>query len=879
MKRFCTECSEKIMDGNNFCTNCGKPAGKKQTEQRAEKQNFFKSLRKKKLFVPVIAGMGVFIVVFISFFVVINPGGIKGKKIKDGIVEAGGISIKADIANGEAALRIEKASDIEVENGAVTDVAVIEYKEIADKDVTVSIPVDEKNDDKLYMMGIGTEVYNRKGNVERIYRYYDAKINNNIATITFNLKEELEDDIYFSQTKNSTGKRPKCLSTSVLYKKWAAKDIAGEGHFRIIYPQKYKYEKSEHDFMQDDEVLKLMNVFEDIYDVYINDYDYEYKKREAYPLDIIIEKIGEEDGFFRRGVNIDYAYITINSNLFWAKNINKSELDKGKISDKIKSVFAHEFFHFVQANYYNPYANSTWFGEATASYFEGLYMPGFMDSLGSLNDNWKKVYQGLFPSSDSGDEGYARMPLIEFWVKKKDKKPDFIRQIYKAGSPFTHSGWTEQITKKLGMKPNDYVVEFYCDLLMQKIRSYKSPDEIYYAAIKSSKYGINVDGVCTVSEVPFPEYNDIKDKLTSKNPLKLTDIEVTVPSYGAKLVALDMLTTITAKNQYPDGSFLIIKHSNECEVKIIEIDKNAGKNTILTNDEISDIKKKIGHGYTYLLLVVSLKDNEIGSNVQIYVQEKDKTEKIDALKIIPDTASGYQGVISKVLGDKGSLKTIQDPSDKDKFIISVNGASVTEKGVKPKNDEAYTTWSKNYKINSLMVKGTSVAGGECSISANISYKDHSEDVEKSVGDYFNVEEYKISDSTCNVRIEGTGKMSIMQTYDKKHGNYKKMTMVFDSVKTTGTGNYKKTYKSIHPDKPELNKSEVLSDNNYSINSNEPVVLSFVESSNVNNQNTSTPKNINQNPPLDTSGIDGISDIPSDEYDEYVKALEERLKKD
>ena len=42
----------------------------------------------------------------------------------------------------------------------------------------------------------------------------------------------------------------------------------------------------------------------------------------------------------------------------------------------------------------------------------------------------------------------------------------------------------------------------------------------------------------------------------------------------------------------------------------------------------------------------------------------------------------------------------------------------------------------------------------------------------------------------------------------------------------------------------------------------------VDSSNINNQN----------PPLDTSGIDGISDIPSDEYDEYVKALEERLKK-
>lgn len=36
---------------------------------------------------------------------------------------------------------------------------------------------------------------------------------------------------------------------------------------------------------------------------------------------------------------------------------------------------------------------------------------------------------------------------------------------------------------------------------------------------------------------------------------------------------------------------------------------------------------------------------------------------------------------------------------------------------------------------------------------------------------------------------------------------------------------------------------------------------------------------NQNPPLDTSGIDGISDIPSDEYDEYGKALEERLKKE
>jgi len=66
----------------------------------------------------------------------------------------------------------------------------------------------------------------------------------------------------------------------------------------------------------------------------------------------------------------------------------------------------------------------------------------------------------------------------------------------------------------------------------------------------------------------------------------------------------------------------------------------------------------------------------------------------------------------------------------------------------------------------------------------------------------------------------------MQTYDDKHGNYKKMTLNFDSIKVTGTSNHKNTFDTIHPNNPEANSSEVLSDKNEQIDRNESMVLSF-----------------------------------------------------
>lgn len=834
MKNFCSQCGVKLVDGNSFCVNCGKSIGRKSTEQIehtapvAERPNVAKTLKKKKLFMPAIAVMAFFISAAILFFVFTSRAGLKGTKIKDGFVAVEGISIKSDIANGEAALSIEKANNSEVANGAVTDIAVIEYKELADKEITISIPADYKNNkNDHYMIGIGTEVYSLKGSVERLYRYYDVTIENKSATLTFNIKNELADTVYFAQSKNDTGKRPRVLSTAALYKKWAAKDITGKGHFRIFYPQKYEYKGAEQDFMTHDETVKLMSVFEEIYDSYVNDYNYEYHKREDYPMDIHIEDLGETDGYFRRGLDIDNAYIALNTRHFWRENKKTSDLDHGKVTNRIKSLFAHEFFHFVQANYYNPYTTSTWFGEATASYFESLYLPEYMDSIDVMNNNWKKVYDGIFPASDGADEGYARMPVIEFLVNKKGGKPDFIREIYKTDTPLTHNGWTTHIIKNLDMKVTDYAVEFYSDLITKKVRSYKNPAQIYDAAIISSKDILDVSGVCIASKVYFPNYDDIKVQLTKDKQVELTEIKVGVPSFGARLIALDMLANVTAQDKYPNGSFLKIKHSNECDVKIVEIDQNTGKNTILQNDEIPDIKKKIGHGYTYLLLVVSLKAKETDNSVQIYVHGKVQDETINTLRIIPNSFTIHEEAISKVLSKTGILKTTHDVSNEKLFNYSIKGASVTEKSDTKKSSDGYTLGSKNYTINGLTIKGSPVTGGECSITASISYNSHSENVEISKGDYFNVEEHKNSDSTYNTTIAGKGRVTIMQTYDNKIGNYKKMTLRFDQVKITGTKNNKQTYKSIHPNKPELNKSEVVSDKNDPIHSDDPVILSFI----------------------------------------------------
>lgn len=650
---YCGKCGKEAAPGNRFCCKCSavlqqqvqqpilnqpQPAAVRQTPPQALPVSGIYSAAakpikrgKRKALVAILCSAAALVIIAVVLLFVLPGlnGGINGEKIKEGMIEAEGIVVKSDIPDGTAALVVEPVDDDAFEGNAVSAAAVINYSEEVHIPVTLSLPM-YKNDGGLYMMAVGVELYGTGGEITTVYNYYDVVIEGDIATASFIPAAELADEIYFA-SGTDTGLRPPWIRTrAVILSKTrmvaTSKDTLT--HFLLTYPR-FFYGK---DYFTSDQLIALFNIFEENFDSYQLDYLYQYNKRTSYPLDIYIESGLGSDGCFRRGANINYATITLNSNIFGANNVWKFNPTTGGDVTKVKSVFAHEFFHFVQANYYNPYANCEWFGEATASYFESLHYDGRLDQIHDVNDNWKKLYDGIFPPSDTADHGYGRMPLIEFLVNKLDGDPEFIRNVYNTDSPLTLAGWRDVIIDKTGLSPVDYAEEFYCALLLKEIKSYVEPSALYWNTFsKTPPKGVietDVSGVCSLLNVKIPDFAKVQATLEQKGELKLADTTVTVPAFGARLVALDMLANSTALEKYPKELMLAAKAGTGCSVQLLEINTNNETTVILSDATAVDLKNKVGHGYLYMALVISLSDSAQDYKLQVYAQTKETQEYV-----------------------------------------------------------------------------------------------------------------------------------------------------------------------------------------------------------------------------------------------------------
>lgn len=192
--------------------------------------------------------------------------------------------------------------------------------------------------------------------------------------------EVLSENVRFISSSD-TGVRPSWLRTNIAIFSVSEKVATGpEGstHFRLTYP---RYRAGQDYFSQDD-LVGLFDLFEDIFDMYQDVYGYKYASRTEYPVDVYIVPLGREGGTgcSRRVFSLNSATITLNSRLFY--------LGKDKVFDpaagrlwRVPGVFAHEFFHFVQANYVSPGSSCLWSDEATATYHESLIRSGTLDHI------------------------------------------------------------------------------------------------------------------------------------------------------------------------------------------------------------------------------------------------------------------------------------------------------------------------------------------------------------------------------------------------------------------------------------------------------------------------------------------------------------------
>lgn len=566
--------------------------------------------RRKKL---LIAGLGSAVVVIAVVAVLLvllltgggpdGPGEVAGEKIKGRVAQVGGVVMRADIPDGSAALTVAPVSKDLFEGNAASDVATIEYTEPVERPVTISIPVNE-NDGGLYKMGVGSEVYGLNGEPTTLYRFYDVEISAGVATATFVPAEVLEAQVRFISSSD-VGTRPYWLRTTTALFSVGEKVASGPDgttHFRFTYPKKYKDGR---EYLSQDELVALFDLFEDVFDMYQTQYQYQYAARTKYPIDIYAQPLGESgDGFYSQWGSVDNGYITLNTRLFYTAGKKEFDPDAGRLG-RLPGTFAHEFFHLVQANYTDQRSASTWFDEATATYFESLMNSGTLDAIDTMG-NWKRIYDGIFPPSDTAEHGYARMPLIEF-LAGKTGDPDFIRGAYSDHS----SGWEQTIVNETQLDPADYAVEFYSDLLQQRLTTYRSPAGLFWDTVNSDadpeglQEELNRDttGVCSLWRVEIPEFAKAEARLEQQGEVLLGTAGVKVPAYGARLFAVQLFTNMTILEAYPDEVEIhVVTDTPGCELRLLEI---RGQESVFLDDGvIVDPKSKIGHGYDYLALAV-----------------------------------------------------------------------------------------------------------------------------------------------------------------------------------------------------------------------------------------------------------------------------------
>ena len=194
--------------------------------------------------------------------------------------------------------------------------------------------------------------------------------------------------------------RPQWLRTTTALFSVGEKVVSGPDgttHFRFAYPKKYKDGR---EYLSQDELVALFDLFEDVFDMYQTQYQYQYAARTKYPIDIYAQPLDESgDGFYSQWGSVDNGYITLNTRLFYTAGKKEFDPDAGRLG-RLPGTFAHEFFHLVQANYTDQRSASTWFDEAAATYFESLMNSGTLDAIDSMG-NWKRIYDGIFPPSDT----------------------------------------------------------------------------------------------------------------------------------------------------------------------------------------------------------------------------------------------------------------------------------------------------------------------------------------------------------------------------------------------------------------------------------------------------------------------------------------------
>ena len=258
---------------------------------------------------------------------------------------------------------------------------------------------------------------------------------------------------------------------------------------------------------------------------------FETKDREDWPFEVFITKMASEegdgtvgqDGVYIPGWTIDGGTINLNAKLF------KNDYTSKTVNREIYSTMAHELFHFIQNCYIEPTFSALWFDEASASYYEYKLTGVIPTNYGIHN---MRVFDGFVPSFAtvfnlySAENGYARLPVIQYLQEQLVTDKNYIRAAYDAGgTTFVHDWAPFNIEGVSGKKIYDMAGPFF---------------EMYITGDKLVSYAALSPGNISTSA----EFDGVRKKLSyNYSDYGTASASLTIPAFGARFAFIQPLNT------------------------------------------------------------------------------------------------------------------------------------------------------------------------------------------------------------------------------------------------------------------------------------------------------------------------------------------------
>ena len=634
MGKYCTNCGRELHTGARFCAKCGAvvfdvPA-KPITEAQPQKHSPPVATPKRKSSAAPIRNSGrnmlcivlsVLLVIQIAavalygwpgFLVKDRPQRLASTQIENGVAELSGMSVDFGGAYGVTELENAKVSPLDLDGGAVSIGYEMALVDIPEGDVTLSAPTPEgltfAENERLYL-DIGFSMIDEAGEEVMVYDHIEAseQAGQMTARITPSGYGELSNNVYLKGEGFVSPTYSDKMRFNVQFKVKLVSASQSQ-RFNLIFDRSRFMATT----VEPGDVEALLSRMEQVYAKY-GEFGFDMSRRTEWPMNIYVTTLKNADAttptyaqYVSSWWGIDSGYMNFSRLLFTNFNL-----------DATTSVFAHELMHFVQECYVTTqYKRLDWLDEATA-----VFLEKYFGGQGDHSARQYELYDGIYPASDSGSAGYARGALVAYWADRdgwydgadalsgKDKMSGLI-DLYSTGGYLQVSKWQNWIDT-CADAPSEYAIDFFTKLLLgdesvwaeYAYKPYILHQTIVDNAGKSVKdFSSKLDPNYAVSL--FTSALSLKaDKLISEHG---QEFELSVPAYGARVVALDM--TEKEREKLDKDAAVSITAKNGEELVLL---KSLSKETTTqqgTTVSIPAFSKTLEKKYRYLVLVVNTTD-------------------------------------------------------------------------------------------------------------------------------------------------------------------------------------------------------------------------------------------------------------------------------